>query len=661
MGITNFLYNPERKGKQQLIAEFVIRQNVLDIIMEDIENSSMKTPEQHYLLIGQRGAGKTTLLNRIRYAIEDSIRLKDWLIPVIFSEEQYNIGDLANLWENVAQLLEDYHGFEGIYPEMGKYVSFSDFEEHCWDILEAQLNKKKKKLVLLIDNIGDLLKKLDDLEVRRLRMILQTKSQIRVIAASPLYLESVLDYKQPLFEFFKVIRLEGLSSRETRELLIKLADIHAEKGIINRIIKETPERIETLRALTGGVPRTMALMFNIFIEHENENSLKDLERILDVVTPLYKHRMDDLPAQQQKIVDAVAKYWDPISVKELKDRVRLESKVISAQLRQLEKNQVVQKLETGNKNHEYILKERFFNIWYLMRYGRKDDKQKVIWLVRFLESWCTDDEIDMRIENFINQIKDQKLAQYHIDFFGEVYSSINRLTLQSKLLLKTSVHQRHRKPLLFTEDELNKAIDESFLQGDYKMSLKWMAMLDRLTESHKSLVLQIIANMLQNESQMILLTEIFISLLNELNTDDCIGTLTFCSFLHIALWMTETLIYLENGEFEKAILGIKFQLRESAHFFRLMNQLNLEWDSEFETRMLLLAIKKFYSKGQINSLKKIFSLEYIDQENDQVLLAEIFNPIYLAVISLGPDQGIINMAPEKEEIVRQIKDFIAAK
>ena len=86
--MTNFLYNPDRKSKGNLIAEFVVRTKLLEDIMQDIESSDMVTPEQHYLLVGQRGTGKTTLLHRIRYAIEDSEKLNKWLIPVIFSEHR---------------------------------------------------------------------------------------------------------------------------------------------------------------------------------------------------------------------------------------------------------------------------------------------------------------------------------------------------------------------------------------------------------------------------------------------------------------------------------------------------------------------------------------------------------------------------------------------
>ena len=51
------------------------------------------------------------------------------------------------------------------------------------------------------------------------------------------------------------------------------------------------------------------------------------------------------------------------------------------------KNNVISKISTNTKNNLYILKERFFNIWYLMRYGRKNDENRVLWLTRFFEAW----------------------------------------------------------------------------------------------------------------------------------------------------------------------------------------------------------------------------------------------------------------------------------
>jgi len=416
------LYNPDRKNKQEFLDEFVVRHWQFDEIFNDVSTDDMKYPGQHYMLLGQRGSGKTTLLWRLKYAIEDNEYLNKWVIPIMFSEEQYFISQVVNIWEYIAEYLEDTHNFSGLSAEMQQHAHKEDFEEIALDILIKYLDRNKKKVMLLIDNVGDLLDKLDRLEIFRLREILQTRPHLRLIAASSAVLDGILDYQQPFFEFFKTVPLMGLSYDESTALLKKLAEMHGETGKIEKIIRETPSRIETLRTLSGGLPRTMALLFQVFVDDEHGNAVNDLEKILDAVTPLYKHRMDDLPAQQQKIVDAVARNWEAVSVKDLTQKLRLESKVISAQLRQLERIDIIEKRTTKTKNHLYLLRERFFNIWYLMRYGRKEDRQRVIWLVRFLELWCDKGEIQRRIVSYVEKVKEGKLDPKSIEFYGQVYS-----------------------------------------------------------------------------------------------------------------------------------------------------------------------------------------------------------------------------------------------
>ena len=128
------------------------------------------------------------------------------------------------------------------------------------------IRKSKKKIVLFIDNLGDMLHKFKEIEAKRLREVLQTVPEIRLIAASPIMLDSILDNRKALFEFFKTIRLSGLSREEIETLLLRLGEEHKNKDSIEKIIKETPERIEILRRLTGGVVRTVVMMYNVFIE-----------------------------------------------------------------------------------------------------------------------------------------------------------------------------------------------------------------------------------------------------------------------------------------------------------------------------------------------------------------------------------------------------------
>jgi len=68
--------------------------------------------------------GKTTLLLRLAYEIENDDALNEWLLPIVFNEEEYSIRRLYKLWERIAVLLGDKCGeFEGLYDEMD--ASFS--------------------------------------------------------------------------------------------------------------------------------------------------------------------------------------------------------------------------------------------------------------------------------------------------------------------------------------------------------------------------------------------------------------------------------------------------------------------------------------------------------------------------------------------------------
>ena len=379
------IYNPQNQSKEALIAGFIARKQKFERIFRDIRDAPMIKPEQHYLIQGVRGMGKTTFLLRIAYEIENTPTLRERLIPIVFNEEEYGISSLADVWERTAQYLEEADpSFSGLLDSISAQYGQSDYEQRALDQLIVVLRQHNKKLLLLIDNIGDLLKKLDDQEAKRLREVLLTVPELRLIGATSVVIEQAYDYSKPFYEFFKVIHLEGLSKEETIDLFLKLGETyHADS--IQRIINQQPGRIEAIRRLTGGVIRTMVLLFEILVENDSGSVFRDLNVLLDRVTPLYKHRMDDLPTQQQKIVAALATAWDAASAKELAQVVRLESKVVSAQLKQLINNGVVEKQETPTKNHLYRLEERFFNIWYLMRFGRKTD-QRVLWLIRFFET-----------------------------------------------------------------------------------------------------------------------------------------------------------------------------------------------------------------------------------------------------------------------------------
>lgn len=468
--IMAYLYNPASYSEEDLIKNFTVRLNEFNSIFQVIKNDDMKHPPQHFIIQGLRGNGKTTLLRRLYYEVKNDPELSNKLIPIIFDEEEYGIRTLYKLWERIAENIEDnYQEFTGSYDEMMKHIEQDDYEETAYNILKNHLNEKGKKLVLFFDNFGEILEKFNEKEAQRLREILMGESVIRIVGASSIMMEFFYDYSQPFYEFFKIVQLNGLTKNEAPEFLKKIAENHKKPDVV-KMIEEHPERVETLRTLTEGVPRTMILLFEIFADNDNGESFKDLELVLDRVTPLYKHRMDDLSKIQQELIDIIAKNWDGMEVATIAERSRMDSKSISAQLNSLYKNGIVSKVGANAKNNIYILKERFFNIWYLMRYGRKNDKNRVLWLTRFLEAWfsakkqdvdavCEKNsgygDVSIIINNFkVNHIEEGVLAAREFLSHEEVYEKYDEdITLLLIFMMAKSQYNSVLK--IFNENQFD--------------------------------------------------------------------------------------------------------------------------------------------------------------------------------------------------------------
>ncbi len=453
------IYNPASQSPEEIVSNFVIRLREFDELFQAIKNDKMEKPPQHFIIQGQRGYGKTTLLLRLNHEIINDSGLNQWLLPVMFGEEQYNIQTLAKLWEEVIDILEDrYDSFAGLSDKVDPLYDSGSPEEKIFELLIEALKTKNKKIVLFLDNFGDMIEKFSRKENQRLREILITCKHIRIVGTSSAILEFYYNYREPLYDFFKVITLDALNREETVQLLKKLSETYGADEI-NKIIESQPERIEALRRLTGGVPRTIVLLFEIFVDDVDGNSFKDLETILDRVTPLYKHRMDSLSKHQQAIVDALAQNWDALSTKDIAKKVRMPSKAVSSQLNQLEKSQLVVKISTSTKNQLYQISERFFNIYYLMRLGRRKNRNRVLWLVRFFELWCSENELVERAQRHIKSLRDGKLYQPHAYWISQALSR-TRIPdeIQHELITQT------REYLSSAKNPLAKELDKSHIE-----------------------------------------------------------------------------------------------------------------------------------------------------------------------------------------------------
>ena len=417
MSQTNFSrykYMPDNMNEAEFLARFVVRKEIFEDIFADIKNTNFDVPAQHHIIIGQRGQGKTTLLRRLEIAVRDDENLSKFLLTVKFPEEQHNIRFLSRFWEEIAITLEDYK--IGAYNEMQKHAEDADYDMENFSYLEKALKAKNKKVLVLMDNIDVFLDTLKEQEQQRFREILLTSSSFLIVGGSTQMSEQHFDYGKPFYQFFKITTLEGLNKDEMITLLRVIAR-DDEKEKIEAVIKSSPEKIEALRQLTGGIPRLGILLFDILIDN-HDSAFSQMEKLLDEITPFYQDRLGRLPATLKDITHSIAMNWDGIETAEIAKKTRLTSSEASSQLQQLKKYHFIESVSAG-KNNIYKIKERFFNIWYLMRYGRKKDKERVEWLVRFLTAWYSKDELKERSEKFIKMLKNKSTQDSYVYHMGE--------------------------------------------------------------------------------------------------------------------------------------------------------------------------------------------------------------------------------------------------
>ena len=440
---TTVKYNPHLWTDDELRDIFVVRQAQLDELLDRMRSTPADAAPQATLFVGARGMGKTTLLRRLALAVrEDAELARDWL-PLSFPEEQYTVSGLGELWRNVldalidalersaasraeiAELDRQAHDLAATAPEAQAGLALALINHWC------QLHQRR--LVLLIDSTDLLLeglkkstrapaKKLtkaasapashashaapavDDSALWQLRQTLLDSKHLMWVGASYQSLESHHAYDQAFHDFFDLIDLRPLSLDDMRDALVALAGRFGMRGAetpaqamlaMQNALAARPERLLALRAITGGNPRTTAILYDLFAAGADGDLHSDLRGLLDLMTPLYKARMEQLPEQPRKVLAHVMEAWDPIALRDLAQAAGIASSTVSSQLVRLEQDGLVHKAAlSGTRRSGYQVAERFFNIWFLMRHASRRVRQRLTWLVEFMRLWYRAEELE---------------------------------------------------------------------------------------------------------------------------------------------------------------------------------------------------------------------------------------------------------------------------
>ena len=382
------IFNPGFSPPEELLATSILHVEEFRQIFDSTRSDPTRTSPRDYLIKGPIGSGKTSILLRLYVELKHDPDLGSSVLPVLFDEEQYNIRTLADFWLAIIDyLVHEYDGFAGLAVANGQLSDPGARADERLDFLLNALRERGKRLVLLLDNLGDILRKFSPEENRELRQTLTTRGEFKVIGATSTPLETLKRGNEPLYDFFRVISLGGLTGNEAAILLRRLGEIYGAETI-NEVLSHRPERIEALRRITGGIPRTLVQLFGIVTHNIDGSPADDLEALLDLQTPSYKQRLDGLSTQEQVIFDALARHWDATSTRILAQQIQMESKAVASQLNQMVMKQIVRKIRTSTKNHLYQVSDRLFNIWFLMRSRNARKRNQVHWFIRFLEEWC---------------------------------------------------------------------------------------------------------------------------------------------------------------------------------------------------------------------------------------------------------------------------------
>lgn len=397
-------YNPTQLKDDDFLTGFVARQQLVAKILARLGEISPTNLAQHRLIVGQRGMGKTSLLRRIAIGVRDTPALAGVLLPLRFREEQYNVHNLHIFWCNCLDALADWleaGGQAELADQLDREVAALDSREDDSEgsvalaLFKEWMKRQARRPLLLLDNIDLIFNGLKEKQWS-LRRALQEAGGIVVIGASAGFLEAVAAPKAAFYDFFQVDVLERLS-REA--LLASLRHLAAERGEagkkVTALLARDPGRIHTLYDLTGGNPRTLVMLYLMLEVSDEDDLMRDLERLLDQVTPLYKARVEDLPAQSRVVFDAVALTWNPVTAAEVATVSGLETATVSTQLDRLQKDGILEKVALVTTSRAgFQVSERFFNIWYLMRHASRRQRSRLRWLAEFLRKFYSPQELE---------------------------------------------------------------------------------------------------------------------------------------------------------------------------------------------------------------------------------------------------------------------------
>lgn len=389
-------FTPSLTAPEDLEAIFVQREPLAERLLKQLQES-ITTANKHFtLLVGPRGIGKTHIVTLVRNRLVNRADLRSLCLVAWLREEEWGVMSFLDLLLRILRSLQDSLEAEVSAERLEALhdLPLPRAEREATNLLREVIGDKT--LVLLVENLDDIFRGLPSREQGAFRAFLQENACVTILATTPGLFEGVSRRQSPFFGFFRIHHLEELGFEEAAQLLHKIASRRDQGDLAAYILTPTGRaRIRAIHHLAQGNPRVYVILSEFLTRQSLDELVDPVLRMLDDLTPYYQSRLAWLSTQQRKLVEFLANYRIPCSVKELARRCFISPQTASGQLRKL--------VEWGYLRSESEGRESFYELREpLMRFCldlKKERKQPLRPLVEILRIWWTPDELDLQLRS----------------------------------------------------------------------------------------------------------------------------------------------------------------------------------------------------------------------------------------------------------------------
>jgi hypothetical protein len=302
----SILHQPPLSHSQGIKEDAVVINNdIFTSIFNYLLKEDRDKIAQPNLIIGENGSGKTSLLKRMYFSIENS----DKQLKPVFIEGK-NLFSTDDIW---------------------KFCPLQD---------------DSRRTVLLIDNIQYYFERTDNAEQYNLRGKLNKAGAPILIATSDKVLPAFTDYESAFFEGLKISYIRPLAIADYSMFVGNEADM---------------ARLENLMSYLPKTPRSVQIAAKIIEDSTSPET--DIMLLIDYFFFYYQAKYDGYVVQIQRILSAIARAEDGVSLQEIRQMTGQDNGKISPYLKLMSDRKIIDKTSKTQRGGIYSIVDPLFRLW----------------------------------------------------------------------------------------------------------------------------------------------------------------------------------------------------------------------------------------------------------------------------------------------------------